>query len=282
MARKKKATQRQPLWERTLERFVNVFKRLLIPALVIWMIGWLWLGGVFQSTQDMIWNQFIGWSANQGFVVVDVIIEGRHKTDINALQSILNIQKGDPILSVDIGTIQQKINDMPWVKTVKVSRHYNGLIMVQLTERMPFVIWARPGRDHVVIDMDGDVIKRADPKKYKNLLVVRGVNAKNHVVSLLEMIMAEPDLKPYIEVVEWIGDRRWDIITYQKTRVLLPQDDVGHAFARLAKINRDTQILNQGYQSIDLRANDRIIVETKRGKTQDIMNLSSLTKMNSI
>jgi cell division protein FtsQ len=279
---RKKAAQRKPFWERSLEHFLNIFKQMLIPALAIWLIGWLWLGGVFQSTQNIMWDGFVNWTANQGFVVNDVIIEGRHKTDLTDIQSALNIKKNDPLLAIDIDDIQRKTNDMDWVKRASITRHYNGVIIVELVERIPFVIWRRPGRSDVVIDMDGDIIDAASPKNYQNLLMMRGVNAQNHIVPLLEMIMAQPDVKPFITGVEWIGDRRWDVITNTKTRIHLPQKDVGYALARLSKMHIDTNILNQGYQSIDLRAPDRVIVETPRGKTQEIMNLSSATKANII
>lgn len=282
MARKTKTPQRLPLWERTLQRIVSGFKKLMIPALAIWLIGWLWLGGVFHSTQNMIWNGFVSWTADQGYIVKDVIIEGRNKTDLKTLQSIIKINPNDPLLSIDIDHIQSSIQNLKWVKNASVSRHYNGIITIKIIERVPFVIWDRPGRNKSVLDRDGHIINGVDANQYKSLLIMNGVNAKDHIVDLLNILMAEQTIKPFIKSVQWIGDRRWDLITQSKTRIMLPQNDTGYALARLTKMHDDSDILNQGYKSIDLRANDRVIVETYRGKIQDIMGLSSVTKTNMI
>jgi len=281
MARKK-TPQRLPLWERTLEKIVSSFKRLLIPALAIWLIGWLWLGGVFQSTQSMIWNGFVDWTANQGYVVKDVIIEGRNKTNMATLKSLIDIKPSDPLLSVDIDKIQSSVQNLEWVKSVSIARYHTGIITVKIIERMPFVIWDRPGRAKAVLDRDGHIINNVNANTYTSLLIMSGVNAKSHIVDLLNFLIAEPAIKNSIHSVQWIGDRRWDLITHTKTRIMLPQNDIGFALARLAKTQNDSQILNQGYKSIDLRANDRVIVETYRGKVQDIMGSSRPKNINII
>lgn len=283
MARRKTKSQvRKPFWERNLERFVSLTKKMVVPALAIWLIGWLYLGGVFASTQAMIWDGFVDWTADRGMVVTDVMIDGRNRTPREKLQNAIAVNLNDPLLSLDLVAIQNRIEDLNWVDLVMVSRTYSGIVTIKLIEKIPFVIWDRPGTGRVVIDTKGNVIDGVSSDDYAQLLTVRGVDAPNHTVHLMQMILAQPSVADHIKGAEWIGDRRWDLITVQGARIHLPEGDMGHALSRLAKIQDDKNILKQNLKSIDLRADDRIILETPRGKSQDIMNLSSVDKTNSI
>jgi cell division protein FtsQ len=283
MARKRKSSNiRKPFWERNLERFISITKKLLIPALAIWLIGWLYLGGVFASTQKMAWDTFVSWTVDQGLVVQDVMIEGRNRTDLKKLQSAIAINPNDPLLGLNLNRVQTRIEELNWVDTAIVSRAYNGIVTIRLIEKIPFVIWDRPGMGKILIDTKGTVIEGVNPSDFAKLLTVRGVDAPNYSVDLMQMILAEPDVAGFVQGAEWIGGRRWDLITVMGTRVHLPEDDVGYAIARLAKSQADKKILERDLLSIDLRGTDRIIIETQRGKTQNLMNLSSNTKTNNI
>jgi cell division protein FtsQ len=133
-----------------------------------------------------------------------------------------------------------------------------------------------------VIDTKGGIINGVDPNDYSQLLTVRGVDAPNHTVNLMQMILAQPDIADHVVGAEWIGGRRWDLITVRGVRIHMPEDDMGYALSRLAKIQSEKDILTQNLKTIDMRAADRIILETPRGQSQDIMNLSSMNRMNAI
>lgn len=265
MAIKKKSynrsRSRKPFWETWLERVLSMFKMLLIPSLVIWLIAWLWLGGVFAHMRQAAWNEFVTWTAQHGLVVKDVVIHGRDKISLNALQQAISVSPGEPLLSVDIDAIQTRIGKMEWVDTVTIARHYNGVITLQIHERVPFVIWDRIGRKPVLVDTEGEIIHSVPLEKFSKLLIVKGVDAPSHAKELITMVSAEPDVAKHVKAAEWIGGRRWDLITSGKTRIHLPQDDIGYAISRLAKLNKEKNILSDPLFSIDLRGKDRIIIE---------------------
>jgi cell division protein FtsQ len=284
-SRKRKKSQtnkRQPFWERLLAWKLSALKRLALPALAIWLITWLAIGGVFERTRDYVWNEFVELTAEQGLVVKDVVINGRNRTDLKALQKAVAVDLNDPVLSVDIDEIHANIQAMPWVKNVTVARNFNGIIRIDLTERIPFVIWDRPGRGMSVVDTDGKVIEGVGTQNFESLLIVRGVGAPKFTVDLMRLVLAEPTIAQKVRAAEWIGDRRWDLIMVTGMRVHLPEEDAGLALARLSKIQGEKNILDRDLLSVDLRGSDRIIVETERGRSQDVMNLSSATELNTI
>lgn len=277
-SKSRQSNKRKPFWERVIEWNLIALKRLLIPALAVWFITWMAMGGVFEKTRDMAWNNLVEWSGSKGLIVQDVIINGRVQTDLIDLKKAINITPNAPILSVDVDKIQQDIAALPWVKNVRVSRAFNGFVTVTINEKIPFVLWDRPGREQVVVDTDGKIIDGANPRDFANLLIVRGVDAPTYTVDLMRMVLAEPEIAKHIKGAEWIGGRRWDLITTKGTRILLPAQDIGFALSRLAKSQNEKNILNRNLLSVDLRGADRIIIETNRGESQDLMNLTSTDK----
>ena len=280
----KKQAIRKPFWEAVIEWFLNTLKKLLLPVLLIWLIGWLWLwlGGVFTAAQNTVWDSIVSWTGEQGFVVQDVIIEGRNRVSPQKLMSAINLSIGDAVLSADVNKIKDNIMELTWVDNVKVARHMNGIITVKITERIPFVVWERPGLKPVLVDTNGSIINNVNTNQFKNLLTVRGVDAPRYSVDLMQTVLAEPEVAKFIKEAEWISNRRWDLITIKGTRIILPEKDMGYALARLAKIHIEKNILNQSLYTLDLRSDDRIIIETERGKSRDLIHMTTPSQPGSI
>ncbi|PCH99141.1 MAG: hypothetical protein COB76_06335 [Alphaproteobacteria bacterium] len=115
-------------------------------------------------------------------------------------------------------------------------------------------------------------ILSASIKEFKSLLIVRGVDAPENAAGLMRMVMAEPEVAKYIKGAEWIGGRRWDLITISGARIHLPDDDMGFALSRLAKAIKEKNILEKPLKSLDLRAPDRIIIETQKGRARNLIS----------
>lgn len=278
----KRNTGRKPFWEGLLEWILGFVRQLMIPALVLWLVTWLWVGGIFAKTGNALWGGFVDWTADQGMVVSDVMIDGRFRTDIDVLRDAIATKPGDALLHVDVDEIHRRVIALRWVREARVSRRYNGIVTVALSERVPFVVWDRPGRKSAVVDMEGRVIDGASATDFQGLLIVRGVDAPQYAADLMRMLVAEEDVARRIRGAEWVGGRRWDLIAANGTRVHLPEDDIGFALSRLAKASKDKNILARPLLSIDLRMPDRIIVESKKGEAHDVMSLSADIRRNTI
>ena len=267
---KGKAYDRKPFWEGVLEWVLGFGKKLLLPALLIWLISWLWLGGLFERAAEATWQGFVHLTAEQGLQVKDVIVTGRIRTDKKDLQRAVKVVPGDPVLNVDIDRIQKKLEALRWVDHVTVKRNLNGIVTIDINEKIPFVIWARPGRQAVVLDTKGQIIPETDASDFENLLMIEGVNASDHVPHLIKMLKAEPIVAERIRSATWIGDRRWTLYTADGTAIHLPDDDIGYALSRLAKLQKTQNVFSKSLLSIDLRLPDRIIIESKDGEARSL------------
>lgn len=278
-ARQKKTKQnidRRPFWERFLEWILGFVKKMLVPALVIWLVTWLWAGGIFAMAANTAWQGFVSWTADQGFKVQDVVINGRVRTDIDVLKDVINVPMGHPILDVDVKSMQNKIEKFVWVDTVSVQRSYTGIVTINMNEKIPFFIWDRPGRRQTLMDTEGRIIDGVDVNEFRGLLVVSGVGAPKHAPFLMEMLMAEPSVAAHVKYARWVGDRRWTLLTSRDVQILLPDNDIGFALSRLAKLEAEKNIFAKDLLAIDLRLSDRIIIESQDGKARSFNTKASM------
>jgi cell division protein FtsQ len=68
------------------------------------------------------------------------------------------VRAGDPLLFVDTGAAERRVEQLPWVEEASVERRLSGELVVQVTERRP-AVWARKAPDSVaLIDGRGRVL----------------------------------------------------------------------------------------------------------------------------
>lgn len=256
-----------------LDFFFLWFKRfgitLGLAVLTIWLGTWLWLSGSVESASKWSGAKIVDMSADAGFTVANVLVEGRVYTDPEVLLGLVNIQKGDPLLGFDPDAARSQIERISWVKSVLVERRFPDTVYVGLTERTPLALWQKDKKLHL-IDTEGKVLTEHNLGRFASLLMVSGDGAPEHTLALMRNLQAEPIVRELIESAEWVGERRWNLTTVKGVQIKLPAEDTGLALKRLAVAHADSGLLDKTLEHIDLRNHDRIIVQTAPGKVQEL------------
>ena len=87
---------------------------------------------------------------------VDTIrVDGADRTGEKAVLSVLGIQRGDALLTANVGGAANVLAKLPWVATADVRRSWPGLIRVHVVERAPVAAIAAKGGGWVVVDLSG-------------------------------------------------------------------------------------------------------------------------------
>lgn len=234
---------------------------LCVFFLVVWLFLWAIAGGMFGLIGEKISDRAAHITARHGFVVETVTINGRHYTQADNVTAALAITRGQPLFSVDLQGIKDRLSELEWVETATIRRHWPDRISVMLRERQPLAIWYGEGTDQpYLLDRSGTVMMVDIPKAFQQLLRVSGSGAPLALPDFVTLLLAEPKIAAYVKKVERISERRWDMILVNGTRVKLPEDDIGYALSRLRQSHQDKQTLDEGFVEIDLRLNDRMIV----------------------
>jgi cell division protein FtsQ len=234
-------------------------------ALVGWgaMKAWRDGGPLLASVGGWIGNAALGRTAELGFAVREVLVEGRSETRTEELMTALGVRRGDPILSFSPVAARDALQRLPWIRNAVVERRLPETVYVRLEERQPLALWQHGGRMDV-IDRSGAVIAGVDPGRWPALKIVVGDGAPAHAADLLAILATEPALMQKVTHAIRVGTRRWNLRVEpqpgSQVEVQLPEDNPAAAWVRLADAERAGGLFQRNVATIDLRMPDRMIL----------------------
>ena len=204
-------------------------------------------------------------SAAMGMKLNALTVEGRAMTSREDLLGAIDVERGSPILSINVADARTAIEALPWVKTAKVERRLPDAVHIMIEERTPFALWQRDGR-YTLVDRDGKAIVDV-PASDQSLPLIIGPDAPAHAAALFEALGAETELAARVRAAVRVGERRWNIYLdsfEDGVAIRLPEGDVAAAWRRLAALEREHKILERDLELIDMRLEDRLVVRVHK------------------
>ncbi len=194
-----------------------------------------------------------------GFVVQDILVEGRQQTSAKEILTAMGVRQGDSIFKFTPASVRQRLERLPWIQSATVQRRLPNSIYVRLVERRPVVLWQNKSKLYLV-DHDGSVIENFDPKEFSHLLVVVGKEAPRRIPRLLAELDKVPEIKQRVTAAILVAGRRWDLMIDKKLKVKLPETDIAKALHHLAQLDQLRQLRGKHIETIDIRLPDRSFV----------------------
>ncbi len=231
-----------------------------------------WFIATLAGVPAMAQQQIAGVAADAGFEVRKVKVTGVHRmNELKVYERVLG-QRDTPMPLVDLDKVRQDLLGLSWVQDARVSRQLPDTLVVDIVERTPHAVLAKPDR-LVLIDRTGAELEPVSRANAKGMLIISGPGAKREVGQLDTLLDAAPALKPQITAAEWIGNRRWDLTFKTGQMLALPQGDTKSAsalvaFARLDGVNR---LLGGKVATFDMRAPDRIYMRIP-GRSESVLD----------
>jgi len=250
----------KPLWRQPT--FIGCF--LVCLAGGFGYVGWwIWQSEWIHRVVDHARSSLILNASIKGFVVNEILVEGRFETSRHDLLKALGLKRGISILAFDVDSARYRIEALPWVKRAVIQRQLPDVVRLFLWERRPMALWQRNGI-FSLIDLKGEVIPLTDISAYTNLIVIVGKDAPQKASSLFSTLAQEPELASQVTAAVRVGERRWNIHLNDATKVLLPEDGSDAAWSRLAKLYKKYGSSLKKLGSIDLRLADRVVVRGRK------------------
>ncbi len=225
---------------------------------------WLWHSGWVAHGIAAAGDGLLAMTARAGLKVEDVLVEGRARSRRSEILEILGIKRDAPILAFDPHAAKQRLEALPWVGNATVERRLPRVIYLRLVEREPLALWQHEGR-LAVIDRSGRVIPGVPAETHARLPLVVGEDAAVHAVEMLAMLASEAELNNRVAALVRVRNRRWNVRLQGGIDVRLPEGDPAGAWAQLARIQREHDVLGRDVVTIDMRMPDRLIVRTAPG-----------------
>lgn len=208
-------------------------------------------------------TEFYNYSAGLGFKIDDIVITGRDKTAKQDILNALQLSRETNILNLDLRDLQQKVEQLPWVRHAVVKRRFfPNIIQIDIRERQVQSIWQL---DHKFrpIDGEGNVIE-ADYTPDHPILLIVGEGAPENITALMKSITDDQNIFQRIKVANYISGRRWNIVlddVENGITVKLPEKHIDEAWKKLLKLNTSQGLLKRKLTIIDLRFPNKVIVK---------------------
>ncbi|WP_417726146.1 cell division protein FtsQ/DivIB [Roseovarius sp.] len=149
--------------------------------------------------------------------------------------------------------IRVMIEELPAVARAEVRIRQGGVMVAEITERVPVALWRT--RDAInVVDIEGEVIgvvavrgERAD------LPVIAGDGAPEQVAEALEILRAAAPMGLEMRGLVRMGARRWDLVLADGKRILLPETGAVRSLERVMVLNGAQDMLARDLVAVDMR-----------------------------
>jgi cell division protein FtsQ len=211
------------------------------------------------ALEDTLMDQ----TASLGLRVQEISVTGRAETPAASVLAAINARRDAPILLFSPAAAKTALENLPWVRRASVERRLPNTIHADIVERKPLALWQRDQR-LVVIDHDGQEIRGVDAERFAELLVLVGDDAPQNANSLIALMASEPAFRPHVDAAIRVGGRRWNVRLDNGVEIQLPETNPSAAWARLAALNAQSNLLDGSARVLDLRLPDRLIVRVAR------------------
>lgn len=194
-----------------------------------------------------------------GFGINQVALTGHRFTLEDDVFDALDLANMRSFLSFEPKLLSERLQRLPWIKTVEAARIYPGQLQIRVSEREPAAVWQRGGQDYL-IDLGGRTLTAVAPGALDHLPRVRGEGAAAMVDQLFALLQRFPDIAAFVTVSERVGERRWTLKLVGGGALLLPAGQETRALEAFLSYPRALALVEAGDSMIDLRADGRIAV----------------------
>jgi cell division protein FtsQ len=201
-------------------------------------------------------------AAQSGFRLETVRLEGASPQSAADILRAASLTRGAPLFGLDLAGARSRVEQVGWVKSVRVLRLFPDSVVISVDERRLLAVWEHAGRVGV-IDASGVVAPEADPGKFASLPLVVGDGANLAAAAILPLIQSRPRLAGRLDALVRVDDRRWDLRLKGDEIVQLPASDEEAALIRLDQLDQQSRILDLGFSRIDLRDPEMVAVRPR-------------------
>lgn len=233
--------------------------RIFLAIILGGAVALIWIIAALAGVPAMAQQQIAGAASDAGFEVRRVKVTGVERMNELKVYERVLAERDRPMPLVDLEAVRQELLGLSWVRDARVARQLPETLVIDIVEREPHAVLAKPDR-FVLIDREGAELEPIAAKDTKGMLVISGPGARRQVEALSGLLDAAPAIRPQVTGAEWIGNRRWNL-TFGTDQVLaLPQgeEEAASALVSFARLDGQNRLLGGKVATFDMRAPERI------------------------
>ncbi|MEO9514138.1 MAG: cell division protein FtsQ/DivIB [Paracoccaceae bacterium] len=183
-----------------------------------------------------------------------------------------------PVSSFDLNLedMRAKISGMDPVKSVSVRIRSGGILQIDVTPRVPVVIWRTNGGLHLLDGQGHPVSPVVQRAERSDLPLIAGQGADLHVREAMTLVDAAAPLGDRLRGLQRVGERRWDLVLDRNQRILLPAENPVAALERMIALDSASDVLARDISRVDLRLTARPTIRMQARATEERLRIHKL------
>jgi len=176
--------------------------------------------------------------------------------DLTAIIAAAGIAPGTHSHAIKLELVNTRIAQTPGIKESAVRRLANGNLAIKVNLYRAVAGWT-DGTYYYPISADGTIVKNPSENRGAGTVIFRG-NVPNEIG---EITKAALNLIGDLDYLEWIDDRRWNLVTLGGITIMLPEGDPIAAIGNIVVLDKKNNLLSKDIKVIDMRDDTRILVK---------------------
>jgi len=265
----------QRLW---LTPFFRKMLRVGVPVFsIIFFAGWFLSA---PDTQDSIRDQVAeirrSVAERPEFMVKLMAIDGASDELSSDIREVLPIDF--PVSSFDLDLEQMKtvVEDLDAVATAELRIKSGGIMQLEVTERLPAVVWRNRGMIEL-LDVEGRRVAAVTSRRDRmDLPLIVGQGADEAVQVALQIIAAAGPLEDRMRGLVRMGERRWDVVLDRDQRIMLPELQPVYALEQVIALDQAQDLLARDIAAVDMRNADRPTLRMAPQAVEELRRIKAL------
>ncbi|MBO7042917.1 MAG: cell division protein FtsQ/DivIB [Alphaproteobacteria bacterium] len=184
---------------------------------------------------------------------------GANTKDKEIIKLAIGVTPGNNLRGVDLHQLNYRVSNIPGVKKSAVRLLPNGDIIVKIQKHNVIATWS-DGSVYYPLSADGVKIDTPSLERKTDTIVFQG-DLPEDLTGIINSVSAISD---YIDYMNMVESRRWNIHTKNGTTIYLPENDPAAAINKISVLNQTHKLLSRNLEIIDMRDSARILVKEKK------------------
>lgn len=187
------------------------------------------------------------------FMVKVMAVDGASQALSEDIREVLSVDF--PISSFDLTLEEMKdtVEALDAVATADLVIRPGGILQLDVTERVPAVVWRDWDRVKLLDQTGRRVADVGARRERPDLPLIVGEGADKAVPEALALIQAAEPLDHRLRGLVRMGERRWDVVLDRDQRIMLPEDVSIAALEQVIAIDQARDLLARNISHIDMR-----------------------------
>ncbi len=245
----------------------RTFLRYGLPVLIVASIGTFWASDTDrrEDASDRIAELRRQIQERPEFMVRMMAVEDVTETVAADIRSILAIDFPQSSFDLDLDAIRAAVETLDAVESAAVQIRGGGVLSIDVTERVPAIIW-REAEGLSLLDRDGHRVSTVAMRSDRSdLPLIVGQGAHDAVPEALNLIALSAPIAPRLRGLLRVGERRWDLVLDRDQRIQLPESDPTTALKKVIALDGAQDLLARDIAAIDFRNPRRPVLRLTTG-----------------